>query len=138
MGRREPQALLTTTMPKMGETINALKEAGIRDQVKIMIDGGAPVTGDYAERIGADGHVANAAGAVRSFVALLLVTTIMGFARYTAGLRHLQASVAPIAANAEVPFAAFLSYMILGERLDQWQVLGAFLIVGGVTLVSPP
>lgn len=56
-------ALLTTTMPKMGETINALKESGIRDQVKIMI-GGAPVTADYAETIGADAYGANAASAV--------------------------------------------------------------------------
>jgi 5-methyltetrahydrofolate--homocysteine methyltransferase len=56
-------ALLTTTMPKMGETINALKEAGIRDQVKVMI-GGAPVTAAFAEDIGADGYASNAASAV--------------------------------------------------------------------------
>lgn len=56
-------ALLTTTMPRMGEVINALKEAGIRDQVKILV-GGAPVTSDYAEQIGADAYGANAAMAV--------------------------------------------------------------------------
>jgi len=56
-------ALLTTTMPKMGQTINALKEAGIRDQVKVLI-GGAPVTEDYAKKIGADGYASNAAAAV--------------------------------------------------------------------------
>lgn len=56
-------ALLTTTMPKMGETINAIKEAGIRDQVKIMV-GGAPVTEDFAKEIGADGYASNAASAV--------------------------------------------------------------------------
>ena len=56
-------ALLTTTMPKMGETINAIKEAGIRDQVKIMI-GGAPVTSEYAKEIGADAYASNAASAV--------------------------------------------------------------------------
>jgi 5-methyltetrahydrofolate--homocysteine methyltransferase len=56
-------ALLTTTMPKMGETINAIKEAGIRDQVKIMI-GGAPVTAEYAKDIGADAYASNAASAV--------------------------------------------------------------------------
>jgi corrinoid protein of di/trimethylamine methyltransferase len=55
-------ALLTTTMPKMQETIEALKEAGLRDQVKVMI-GGAPVTQDYADRIGADAYGANAASA---------------------------------------------------------------------------
>jgi 5-methyltetrahydrofolate--homocysteine methyltransferase len=56
-------ALLTTTMPKMGETINAIKEAGIRDQVKILI-GGAPITAAFAEEIGADGYASNAASAV--------------------------------------------------------------------------
>lgn len=52
-------ALLTTTMPKMGEVVNALKEAGIRDQVKVII-GGAPVTDDFAEEIGADAYAPNA------------------------------------------------------------------------------
>lgn len=52
-------ALLTTTMPKMGEVINTLKEAGIRDQVKVII-GGAPVTEDFAEEIGADAYAPNA------------------------------------------------------------------------------
>jgi len=56
-------ALLTTTMPKMGETINAIKEAGIRDQVKILV-GGAPITASFAEEIGADGYASNAASAV--------------------------------------------------------------------------
>jgi len=55
-------ALLTTTMPKMEETITALKEAGIRDQVKIMA-GGAPVTQDFIDKIGADAYGANAASA---------------------------------------------------------------------------
>ena len=56
-------ALLTTTMPKMSETINAINEAGIRDQVKIMI-GGAPVTAEFAKEIGADAYASNAASAV--------------------------------------------------------------------------
>ena len=56
-------ALLTTTMPKMAETVNAIKEAGIRDQVKIMI-GGAPVTAEFAKEIGADAYASNAASAV--------------------------------------------------------------------------
>jgi len=56
-------ALLTTTMPKIGETINAIKEAGIRDQVKILV-GGAPITASFAEEIGADGYASNAASAV--------------------------------------------------------------------------
>jgi len=63
-------ALLTTTMPKVGETINAIKEAGIRDQVKIMV-GGAPVTAAFAEKIGADGYASNAASAVEKAKDLL-------------------------------------------------------------------
>ena len=55
-------ALLTTTMRAMERTIKALEEAGIRDTVKIMI-GGAPVTQDFADQIGADGYAANAASA---------------------------------------------------------------------------
>ncbi len=56
-------ALLTTTMPAMRTTLDAIKTAGIRDQVKIMI-GGAPVTQKYAEEIGADAYSDNAVGAV--------------------------------------------------------------------------
>ena len=56
-------ALLTTTMPAMKTTIEALKQAGIRDQVKVLI-GGAPITQKYAEEIGADGYSENAVGAV--------------------------------------------------------------------------
>jgi 5-methyltetrahydrofolate--homocysteine methyltransferase len=56
-------ALLTTTLPRMAETIAALKEAGLRDSVKVMV-GGAPVTAAYADEIGADGYGANAGMAV--------------------------------------------------------------------------
>jgi 5-methyltetrahydrofolate--homocysteine methyltransferase len=56
-------ALLTTTLPQMAATIEALKEAGLRDSVKVMV-GGAPVTAAYAEEIGADGYGANAGMAV--------------------------------------------------------------------------
>ena len=56
-------ALLTTTMPSMKTTIEALKQAGVRDQVKVLI-GGAPITQKYAEEIGADGYSDNAPGAV--------------------------------------------------------------------------
>lgn len=56
-------ALLTTTMPAMKTTIEALKQAGLRQRVKVMI-GGAPVTQKYADEIGADGYSENAAAAV--------------------------------------------------------------------------
>jgi len=55
-------ALLTTTMPNMQVTIEALKEAGVRDRVKVMI-GGAPVTEAYARQIGADGYSPDASRA---------------------------------------------------------------------------
>jgi 5-methyltetrahydrofolate--homocysteine methyltransferase len=56
-------ALLTTTMPSMKTTIEKMKEAGIRDQAKVMI-GGAPITQQYADEIGADGFSDNASAAV--------------------------------------------------------------------------
>jgi len=57
-------ALLTTTMPMMKQTIDAIVEAGVRDQVKIMI-GGAPVTQAFADEIGADGFAPDAGSAAR-------------------------------------------------------------------------
>ncbi|MBP6964311.1 MAG: corrinoid protein [Armatimonadetes bacterium] len=65
-------ALLTTTMPAMGETINALKDAGARGNCRIMI-GGAPVTQNYADEIGADGYAPDAASAVDAAKALLSI-----------------------------------------------------------------
>lgn len=55
-------ALLTTTMPAMKSTVSALEEAGVRDQVKVLV-GGAPITQRFADEIGADGYSNNAAGA---------------------------------------------------------------------------
>jgi 5-methyltetrahydrofolate--homocysteine methyltransferase len=55
-------ALLTTTMPGMKDTIEAVKAAGLRDQVKIMV-GGAPVTKSFSDEIGADGYAPDAASA---------------------------------------------------------------------------
>ena len=52
-------AMLTTTMRAMGYTIKAIEEAGLRDQLKIMV-GGAPVDAEFAKRIGADGYGSNA------------------------------------------------------------------------------
>lgn len=56
-------ALLTTTMPSMKNTIEALKNAGVREKVKVII-GGAPITQKYADEIGADGYSESAPGAV--------------------------------------------------------------------------
>ena len=54
-------ALLTTTMAAMKDTIEALKKAGVRDQVKVLV-GGAPITQRFADEIGADGYGETAAG----------------------------------------------------------------------------
>jgi len=63
-------ALLTTTVGRMPELIAALKAAGLRDSVKVMV-GGAPVTQAYSDEIGADGYGANAAMAVDHAKALI-------------------------------------------------------------------
>jgi 5-methyltetrahydrofolate--homocysteine methyltransferase len=75
---QEPQvvcmsALLTVTMPAMKTTIDALKSAGVRTRVKVLI-GGAPVTLQYAKEIGADGYSENAGGAVDLVRGLLAET----------------------------------------------------------------
>jgi 5-methyltetrahydrofolate--homocysteine methyltransferase len=63
-------ALLTTTTKAMPATLSALAEAGVRDQVKVII-GGAPITDDFAKRIGADGFAADAGSAAREARALM-------------------------------------------------------------------
>jgi len=65
-------ALLTTTMPSMKNTIDALKAAGLRGQVKVMV-GGAPVTQNYADQIGADGFSSDASRAVATAKGLVTV-----------------------------------------------------------------
>ena len=56
-------ALLTTTMPQMKRVLDALAEAGIRDEVRVIV-GGAPVNERYAKNIGADGYARDAGEAV--------------------------------------------------------------------------
>ncbi len=63
-------ALLTTTMTNMQTTIDALREAGVREKVKVMV-GGAPVTDAYAKQVGADGYAPDASSAVTRAKALL-------------------------------------------------------------------
>ena len=65
-------ALLTTTMPNMGRTIEAFEEAGIRTEVKVMV-GGAPVTQDFADEMGADGYGKDAIACVEIAKELLNV-----------------------------------------------------------------
>lgn len=73
--KHEPQAVgmsafLTTTMPMFKTNIEAITEAGLRDQVKILV-GGAPVTQEYAETVGADGFAPDASSCVRLTKSLL-------------------------------------------------------------------
>ena len=73
-------AFLTTTMPMFKKNIEAIKEAGLRDQVKILV-GGAPVTQEYSDIVGADGYAPDASSAVRLTKALLGLTEMMTVVR---------------------------------------------------------
>jgi 5-methyltetrahydrofolate--homocysteine methyltransferase len=64
-------ALLTTTMTQMEKTMDALKEGGLRDQVKVIV-GGAPVTEKFARQIGADGYAPDAGSAGKLARSLVL------------------------------------------------------------------
>jgi methanogenic corrinoid protein MtbC1 len=57
-------ALITTTMPMFKANINAFQKAGLRDEVIVLV-GGAPVTQEYADAVGADGYAADASQTVR-------------------------------------------------------------------------
>ena len=63
-------AFLTTTMPQVGRTIGAIRDAGLRDDVRIII-GGAPINQAFADEVGADGYAPDASSAVRVTRALL-------------------------------------------------------------------
>ena len=63
-------ALLSTTMPAMENTVKAIAESGIKDQIKIIV-GGAPVTSQFSDNIGADGYAEDAPGAVNKVKELL-------------------------------------------------------------------
>jgi 5-methyltetrahydrofolate--homocysteine methyltransferase len=63
-------ALLTTTMSNMPSTIEALKAAGLRDKVKVLV-GGAPLTKAYADQIGADGYAPDASQAAKLALSLI-------------------------------------------------------------------
>ena len=63
-------ALLTTTMSNMPSTIEALKAAGLRDKVKVLV-GGAPLTKAYADQIGADGYAPDASQAAKLALSFL-------------------------------------------------------------------
>jgi methylmalonyl-CoA mutase cobalamin-binding domain/chain len=72
-------AFLTTTMPMFKANINALEKAGLRDQVIVMV-GGAPVTQEYADAVGADGYASDASAAVKRAKDLLARRSIVASA----------------------------------------------------------
>jgi 5-methyltetrahydrofolate--homocysteine methyltransferase len=57
-------AFLTTTMPQVGRTIDALVEAGVRERIRVIV-GGAPLNESFAAEVGADGYAPDASAAVR-------------------------------------------------------------------------
>ena len=65
-------ALLTTTAPMMRTIVNAFQAAGVRDQVKVLV-GGAAISEDFADEIGADGYAPDAGAAVRKAKELMAV-----------------------------------------------------------------
>ncbi len=73
-----------------------------------------------------------------AFAALVWLTTIGGYGLYTSSLRLLPASEAVIVSVTEVLFAALLAFLLLGQLMDGWQMLGALLVVGSVLLLSWP
>jgi len=75
-------ALLTTTMPNMKATLEALEDLGVRSQVKVMV-GGAPLTDAYAKEIGADGYAPDASRAVA--LAKVLLKEVQGSGKGVGG-----------------------------------------------------
>jgi DME family drug/metabolite transporter len=73
-----------------------------------------------------------------AFAGFILFPTLGGFGLYTMGLQKLPASVAAIIATTEVPLAAIVAYLALGERLDGVQWAGMLLVMVGVALISMP
>jgi drug/metabolite transporter (DMT)-like permease len=71
-----------------------------------------------------------------AFAALLLITTISGYGLYASALKHLPASVASIVAMSEVPLSAIWGYLLLHERLDAGQIIGAIVVISGMALLS--
>ncbi|MCA9936581.1 MAG: EamA family transporter [Anaerolineales bacterium] len=79
-----------------------------------------------------------AGSSLAAFAALVWLTTIVGYAFYTSSLQTLQASEAVIVSVTEVLFAAVLAFIVLGQVVDRWQIVGAILVISSVVLISQP
>lgn len=73
-----------------------------------------------------------------SYAALVLLSTVLGFSAYAAGLRQLSVTVASIITNSTVIFTQIWAYLFLGERLQPIQLVGVFSVVGSVVLLFRP
>ena len=109
-------AFLTTTMPMFKANINALQKAGLRDQVIVMV-GGAPVTQEYADAVGADGYAADASTAVRKAKELLAARRAAVASlrpRYVRREAHrrLRSATREVVIGSDQPFC------LIGERLN--------------------
>ena len=94
-------ALLTTTMPAMEATIRAIEDAGLRDQVRVMV-GGAPVTQAFADEIGADAYTVDATEAANRIVEIIAEMPADLRAAHEAAAGH----AAPAAGSAAAPAAS--------------------------------
>ena len=105
-------AFLTTTMPMFKANINALQKAGLRDQVIVMV-GGAPVTQEYADVVGADGYAADASAAVVRAKELLRLAP-----RDDTGLGSTPMETVLRSASREVVIGPQQPFCIIGERIN--------------------
>ena len=108
-------AFLTTTMPMFKANLNALEKAGLRDSVIVMV-GGAPVTQEYADVVGADGYAADASQTVKRAKALLERAPRQGHGmnRYDGPVRETVLR----SATKEVVMASDRLFCIIGERIN--------------------
>ena len=102
-------AFLTTTMPMFKANINALEKAGLRDRVIVMV-GGAPVTQEYADAVGADGYSADASAAVKKAKELIELRRekVLGMSAVTVLRSH----------SKTVEIGAGRPFCIIGERIN--------------------
>ena len=108
-------AFLTTTMPMFKANINALEKAGLRDRVIVMV-GGAPVTQEYADAVGADGYSADASSAVKKAKELIAAAAREGAGMSGGGIKPAETVLR--SATTEVTIGAGRPFCIIGERIN--------------------
>ena len=109
-------AFLTTTMPMFKANLNALQKAGLRDQVIVMV-GGAPVTQEYADAVGADGYAPDASATVKRAKDLLNKTPRPGLGVTSVAVTELLETTLR-SATAEVVLGHQRRFCLIGERIN--------------------